>query len=54
MIEEPLRAIHDTAELAFAGDDHEAALIVASNLSMLCLKRLGDCLQRKARFNLSG
>ena|ERR1022692_2383486 len=45
MIEEPLRAIHDIAELAFAGDDHEAALIVASNLSMLCLKRLEDCLE---------
>jgi hypothetical protein len=37
--------IDDIAELAFAGDDHEAALIVASNLSMLCLKRLEDCLE---------
>jgi hypothetical protein len=44
MIVAPLRAIHDTAELAFAGNDHEAALIVASNLSMVCLKRLDDCL----------
>jgi Xaa-Pro aminopeptidase len=44
-IVEPLRAIHDTAEIAFAGDDHETALIVASNLSMLCLKRLEDCLE---------
>jgi predicted nucleic acid-binding Zn-ribbon protein len=44
-IEEPLRAIHDIAELAFAADDHEAALVVASNLSMLCLKRLEDCLE---------
>ena len=43
-IAEPLQAIHDTANLAFAADDHEAALIVASNLSMLCLKRLDDCL----------
>jgi hypothetical protein len=45
MIAEPLQAIHDTAQLAFAADDHEAALIVASNLSMLCLKRLDDCLE---------
>jgi hypothetical protein len=44
LIEEPLRAIHDTAELGLGADDHEAALIVASNLSMLCLKRLEDCL----------
>ena len=44
MIAEPLQAIHDTAQLAFAGDDCEAALIVASNLSMLWLKRLEDCL----------
>ena len=44
-IVEPLRAIHDTAEIAFAGNDHETALIVASNLSMLCLKRLEDCLE---------
>jgi hypothetical protein len=40
-----LRAIHDIVELAFAADNHEAALIVASNLSMLCLKRLEDCLE---------
>jgi hypothetical protein len=39
---EPLQAIHDTAQLAFAGEDHETALVVASNLSMLCLKRLED------------
>ena len=44
MIAEPLQAIHDTAQLAFAADDHETALVVASNLSMLCLKRLEDCL----------
>ena len=44
MIAEPLQAIHDTVQLAFAGDDHETALVVASNLSMLCLKRLEDCL----------
>ena len=44
MIAEPLQAIHDTAQLAFAQDDHETALVVASNLSMLCLKRLEDCL----------
>jgi DNA-binding PucR family transcriptional regulator len=43
-ITEPLRALHDTAEQAFNGSDHEAALIVASNLSMVCLKRLEDCL----------
>jgi hypothetical protein len=45
MIEEPLRAIHDTAEHALAADDHETAVVVASNLSMLCLKRLEDCLE---------
>ena len=44
-IEEPLRAIHDIAELGLGAEDHEAALIVASNLSMLCLKRLDDCLE---------
>jgi hypothetical protein len=44
MIAEPLQAIHDTAQLAFGADDHETALVVASNLSMLCLKRLEDCL----------
>ena len=43
-IAEPLQAIHDTAEHALAADDHETALVVASNLSMLCLKRLEDCL----------
>jgi hypothetical protein len=36
--------IHDTAEHALAADDHETALVVASSLSMLCLKRLEDCL----------
>jgi hypothetical protein len=41
---EPLEAIHDIAELALAQDDHETALVVASSLSMLCLKRLEDCL----------
>jgi hypothetical protein len=45
MIEEPLRAIHDIAQLGLGADDHEAALVVASNLSMLCLKRLEDCLE---------
>jgi hypothetical protein len=44
-IEEPLRAIHDTAEHALAADDHETAVVVASNLSMLCLKLLEDCLE---------
>jgi hypothetical protein len=43
-IAEPLEAIHDTAELALGNDDHEAAVVVASNLSMLCLKLLEDCL----------
>ena len=43
-IAEPLEAIHDTAERALAQDDHETALVVASSLSMLCLKRLEDCL----------
>ena len=43
-IAEPLRAVHDTAEQALNEGDHEAALIVASNLSMICLKRLDDCL----------
>jgi hypothetical protein len=41
---EPLRALHDTAERALNGSDHEAALIVASNLAMICFKRLDDCL----------
>jgi hypothetical protein len=36
MIAEPLQAIYDTAQLAFGADDHETALVVASNLSMLC------------------
>jgi hypothetical protein len=44
-IAEPLRALHDTAEQSIASSDgHEAALIVASNLAMICLKRLDDCL----------
>jgi hypothetical protein len=43
-IAEPLQAIHDTAEHALAADDHETAVVVASNLSMLCLKMLEDCL----------
>jgi hypothetical protein len=43
-IAEPSQAIHDTAEQALANDDHEAAVVVASNLSMLCLKLLEDCL----------
>jgi hypothetical protein len=45
MIAEPSQAIHDTAQLGLGADDHEAALVVASNLSMLCLKRLEDCLE---------
>ena len=45
MIDEPLRAIHDSAESALAADDHETALVVALNLSMLCLKRLEDVLE---------
>jgi hypothetical protein len=53
MIEEPLRAIHDIAQLGLGADDHEAALVVASNLSMLCLRlpggfgRLQKRLQRR-------
>ena len=43
-IREPLRALHDTAEQAFNSSDHETALIVTSNLAMICLKRLEDCL----------
>lgn len=43
-IADPLRAMHYTAEQALGNDEHEAALIVASNLAMICLKRLEDCL----------
>jgi hypothetical protein len=43
-IADPLRAMHYTAELALGNDEHEAALIVTSNLAMICLKRLDDCL----------
>ena len=43
-IADPLQAIHDTAEHALAADDHETAVVVASNLAMLCLKMLEDCL----------
>jgi hypothetical protein len=45
-IAEPLWAIHDIADGAITagGDDHEAALIAASNLAMICFKRLDDCL----------
>jgi uncharacterized membrane-anchored protein YjiN (DUF445 family) len=43
-ITDPLRALHDTAEQAFNSSDHETALIVTSNLAMVCLKRLEDCL----------
>jgi hypothetical protein len=49
-IAEPLRAIHNTAELAFGAEDPETALIVVSNLSMLCLKRLEDCLEDMGDF----
>jgi hypothetical protein len=44
-IAEPLLALHDTADQSLGNPGgQEAALIVASNLAMICLKRLDDCL----------
>lgn len=43
---DPLVAIYETSNLAIGADNYESLHTVVGNLSMLCLKRIDDCLQR--------
>jgi len=43
---EPLVAIYETTDLAIDANNYDSLHTVVCNLSMLCLKRIDDCLQR--------